>query len=37
MDAADGTYGRSAFINDFLAFMSGRHRSALFDPLLADT
>ncbi|MER6456072.1 oxygenase MpaB family protein [Streptomyces sp900105245] len=35
-DAAAGGCGRSAFVNDFLAFMSGRHRSARFDPLLSD-
>ncbi len=37
-DAADagGTYGRSAFVNDFLSFMSGRRRTTPYDPLLAD-
>ncbi|MET9933608.1 MULTISPECIES: oxygenase MpaB family protein [unclassified Streptomyces] len=33
---ADGTYSRSAFINDFLSFMSGRRRTTPYDPLLAD-
>ncbi|KOX20415.1 MULTISPECIES: oxygenase MpaB family protein [unclassified Streptomyces] len=37
-DAADacGTYGRSAFVNDFLSFMSGRRRTTPYDPLLSD-
>jgi uncharacterized protein (DUF2236 family)/Ca2+-binding EF-hand superfamily protein len=29
-------YSRAAFINDFLSFMSGRHRSTPYDPLLAE-
>ncbi|QIQ03954.1 DUF2236 domain-containing protein [Streptomyces liangshanensis] len=29
------TYSRSAFVKDFLSFMSGRQRSTAFDPLLA--
>lgn len=34
--AADGaTYTRSAFVKEFLAFMSGRQRTTPFDPLLA--
>ncbi|MFB7498781.1 oxygenase MpaB family protein [Streptomyces sp. NPDC056161] len=33
---ADGTYTRSAFVRDFLAFMSGRGRSTPYDPLLAE-
>ncbi|MFI8192227.1 oxygenase MpaB family protein [Streptomyces sp. NPDC085946] len=33
---AGGTYSRSAFINDFLSFMSGRRRSTPYDPLLAE-
>ncbi|MGW3561440.1 oxygenase MpaB family protein [Streptomyces sp. NPDC000963] len=33
---ADGTYSRSAFVNDFLSFMSGRRRTTPYDPLLAD-
>ncbi|MGW5135141.1 oxygenase MpaB family protein [Streptomyces sp. NPDC004135] len=33
---ADGTYSRSAFINDFLSFMSARRRTTPYDPLLAD-
>lgn len=28
-------YSRSAFVNDFLSFMSARHRSTPYDPLLA--
>jgi hypothetical protein len=31
-----GTYSRSAFINDFLTFMSGRLRTTPYDPLLAE-
>ena len=34
--ATDGAYGRSAFVGDFLSFMSGRRTSTLYDPLLAD-
>ncbi|MFJ8754455.1 oxygenase MpaB family protein [Streptomyces sp. NPDC102441] len=33
---ADGRYSRSAFVRDFLSFMSGRQRSATYDPLLSD-
>lgn len=33
---ADGTYTRSAFVGDFLSFMSGRRRSTAYDPLLAQ-
>ncbi|MBM9510716.1 oxygenase MpaB family protein [Actinacidiphila acididurans] len=36
MTAAGPTYSRSAFITDFLSFMSGRRRSTPYDPLLAD-
>ncbi|MFJ4827087.1 oxygenase MpaB family protein [Streptomyces bacillaris] len=32
----DGTYGRSAFVGDFLSFMSGRRTNTLYDPLLAE-
>ncbi|OKJ64142.1 oxygenase MpaB family protein [Streptomyces sp. CB02261] len=32
----DGTYGRSAFVGDFLSFMAGRRTSTPYDPLLAD-
>ncbi|MGW0607263.1 oxygenase MpaB family protein [Streptomyces sp. NPDC002640] len=32
----DGTYGRSAFVGDFLSFMSGRRANTPYDPLLAD-
>ncbi|MFI0090818.1 oxygenase MpaB family protein [Streptomyces bobili] len=31
-----GTYGRSAFVGDFLSFMSGRRPNTPYDPLLAD-
>ncbi|WP_225851199.1 oxygenase MpaB family protein [Streptomyces sp. HPF1205] len=33
---ADPSYSRSAFVKDFLAFMSGRRRSTPYDPLLAQ-
>ncbi|MFE6679637.1 oxygenase MpaB family protein [Streptomyces sp. NPDC057729] len=33
---ADARYSRSAFVNDFLSFMSGRRRSTPYDPLLSD-
>ncbi|MFB7895864.1 calcium-binding protein, partial [Streptomyces xiamenensis] len=29
-------YSRGAFVRDFLSFMTGRHRSTPYDPLLAD-
>ncbi|MER5478742.1 oxygenase MpaB family protein [Streptomyces sp. NPDC002734] len=32
----DGAYGRSAFVGDFLSFMSGRRANTPYDPLLAD-
>ncbi|KUH40734.1 MULTISPECIES: oxygenase MpaB family protein [Streptomyces] len=32
----DGAYGRSAFVGDFVSFMSGRRTSTPYDPLLAD-
>ncbi|MFD6903993.1 oxygenase MpaB family protein [Streptomyces sp. NPDC060077] len=32
----DGTYGRSAFVSDFLSFMSARRTSTPYDPLLTD-
>ncbi|MEU1436934.1 oxygenase MpaB family protein [Streptomyces sp. NPDC005786] len=32
----EGRYSRSAFVRDFLSFMSGRRRSASYDPLLSD-
>ncbi len=35
-DSTDSTYTRGAFIGDFLAFMSGRRRSAAYDPLLTQ-
>ncbi|MEV0244787.1 oxygenase MpaB family protein [Streptomyces sp. NPDC050674] len=31
-----GTYERSAFVGEFLSFMSGRRRTTPFDPLLAQ-
>ncbi|MFD6417484.1 oxygenase MpaB family protein [Streptomyces sp. NPDC060194] len=31
-----GRYGRSAFVKDFLSFMTGHRRSTAFDPLLAQ-
>ncbi|WP_236242575.1 oxygenase MpaB family protein [Streptomyces sp. CC228A] len=34
--AGDGVYGRSAFVSDFLSFMSARRTSTPYDPLLAD-
>ncbi|WP_043734576.1 oxygenase MpaB family protein [Streptomyces zinciresistens] len=33
---AEPAYTRSAFVGDFLSFMSGRRRSTPYDPLLAD-
>ncbi|MEV6667147.1 oxygenase MpaB family protein [Streptomyces nigra] len=36
LTTTDGTYGRSAFVGDFLAFMSGRRTNTPYDPLLAD-
>ncbi|GGY41076.1 oxygenase MpaB family protein [Streptomyces djakartensis] len=33
---AEAAYTRSAFVRDFLSFMSGRRRSTPFDPLLAQ-
>ncbi|MFI2784096.1 oxygenase MpaB family protein [Streptomyces sp. ALB3] len=33
---AGGRYSRSAFVRDFLSFMSGRQRSTPYDPLLSD-
>lgn len=36
LTTTDGTYGRSAFVGDFLSFMSGRRMSTPYDPLLAD-
>lgn len=32
---ADARYSRSAFVKEFLSFMSGRRRSTAYDPLLA--
>lgn len=36
LTTTDGAHGRSAFVGDFLAFMSGRRTSSAYDPLLAD-
>jgi uncharacterized protein (DUF2236 family) len=33
---AEERYSRSAFVRDFLSFMSGRQRSTPYDPLLSD-
>lgn len=33
---AEGRHSRSAFVRDFLSFMSGRERSTPYDPLLSD-
>ncbi|HWU10106.1 MAG TPA: oxygenase MpaB family protein [Streptomyces sp.] len=33
---AEGRHSRSAFVRDFLSFMSGRERSTPYDPLLTD-
>ncbi len=32
----DGTYGRSAFVGDFVSFMSARRKSTPYDPLFTD-
>ncbi|GGU11676.1 oxygenase MpaB family protein [Streptomyces lateritius] len=36
LTTTDGAYGQSAFVGDFLSFMSGRRTSTPYDPLLAD-
>ncbi|MFE9333201.1 oxygenase MpaB family protein [Streptomyces sp. NPDC006925] len=36
LTTTDDTYGRSAFVGDFLSFMSGLRRNTPYDPLLAD-
>ncbi|MGN9760167.1 oxygenase MpaB family protein [Streptomyces sp. SD31] len=36
LTTTDGACGRSAFVGDFLSFMSGRRTSTPYDPLLAD-
>ncbi|MFE9435293.1 oxygenase MpaB family protein [Streptomyces sp. NPDC006640] len=36
LTTTNATYGRSAFVGDFLAFMSGRRTNTPYDPLLAD-
>ncbi|WP_256925253.1 oxygenase MpaB family protein [Streptomyces sp. Amel2xC10] len=34
---SEGTYTRSEFITTFLTFMSGRHRTTPYDPILAES
>ncbi|MGW8063924.1 oxygenase MpaB family protein [Streptomyces ziwulingensis] len=36
LTSTHATYGRSAFVGDFLSFMSGRRTNTAYDPLLAD-
>ncbi len=36
MTDTGATYSRSAFVKDFVSFMSGRQRSSAYDPLLAE-
>lgn len=36
LSTTDGTYGRSAFVGEFLSFMTGRRTNTPYDPLLAD-
>ncbi|MGW6487100.1 oxygenase MpaB family protein [Streptomyces sp. NPDC055056] len=36
LTTTNATYGRSAFVGDFLAFMSGRRTNTPYEPLLAD-
>ncbi|WP_103531993.1 oxygenase MpaB family protein [Streptomyces sp. SM11] len=36
LTTTNATYGRSAFVGDFLAFMSGRRTNTPYDPLLTD-
>lgn len=36
LTTTDVAYGRSAFVGDFLSFMSGRRPNTPYDPLLAD-
>ncbi|SDN40249.1 oxygenase MpaB family protein [Actinacidiphila guanduensis] len=36
LTTTEGSYGRSAFVGEFLSFMSGRRRNTAYDPLLAD-
>ncbi|MFI8233941.1 oxygenase MpaB family protein [Streptomyces sp. NPDC085900] len=36
LTTADSAYRRSAFVGDFLSFMSGRRTNTPYDPLLAD-
>ncbi|WP_078901386.1 oxygenase MpaB family protein [Actinacidiphila yeochonensis] len=36
VDTAGGRYSRSAFVNDFLSFMSARRPSTPFEPLLTE-
>ncbi|MEV5161080.1 oxygenase MpaB family protein [Streptomyces sp. NPDC053728] len=36
LTTTDATYGRSAFVGDFLAFMAGRRTNTPYEPLLTD-
>ncbi|GAA4675310.1 hypothetical protein GCM10023347_32220 [Streptomyces chumphonensis] len=36
LDVTEGVYGRSAFVGDFLSFMSARRTGTPYDPLLTD-
>ncbi|CAL9638685.1 oxygenase MpaB family protein [Streptomyces werraensis] len=36
LTTSDGVYSQSAFVSDFLSFMSGRRTNTAYDPLLAD-
>ncbi|GAA2107188.1 oxygenase MpaB family protein [Streptomyces synnematoformans] len=36
LTTTDGAHGRSAFVGDFLSFMTGRRTGTPYDPLLAD-
>lgn len=36
LTTTDGVYSQSAFVSDFLSFMSGRRTNTAYDPLLAD-
>ncbi|WP_431784587.1 oxygenase MpaB family protein [Streptomyces chumphonensis] len=36
LDVTEGAYGRSAFVGDFLSFMSARRTGTPYDPLLTD-
>ncbi|MET7937868.1 oxygenase MpaB family protein [Streptomyces sp. NPDC005322] len=36
LTATNGSYGQSAFVGDFISFMSGQRTNTPYDPLLAD-